>query len=38
MLSGNAAWLPVVIVSSLLVLLALYVFGLNIWMSIKPAD
>jgi hypothetical protein len=38
MLSGNVAWLPVVIVSSLAVLLGLYVFGVNVWMSIKAGD
>jgi hypothetical protein len=38
MLSGNAAWLPVVIVGSLTVLVALFVFAANIWMNFRPAN
>jgi hypothetical protein len=38
MLSGHAAWLPVVIVGSLTVLVALFVLAANVWMSVRPAD
>lgn len=37
MLSGQAAWLPVVIVGSTTVLIGLFVFAANIWMSVTPA-